>query len=565
MMVMGLSLAAVAIAGQPAGSQAVLGTNALDYVPGEVLVRFSPEVDAAQMASFEADQALSTLECISTLQLCRMKITDGSSLADAVMRAAGDTRVVYSEPNYIDHTDEMSRGQSLTLDAPLLEPNDTLYAQQWHYHLINLPEAWNRTTGNSAFVTAVVDTGARFDHPDLAGRLSANGYDFIGLDTDPTDPDNGHGSHTAGTIGAATNNSLGVAGVSWRGQILPIRTIGTGGGTHFQFSQGFHYAAGLLVAPDPVNPTPAKLINYSGGGGNSTTKRTAVADVNNAKVVMVASAGNDNRSFADAAYTSGYPARYSPDFPYVVAVGATDYGNGTPSRAPYSNYGPGINVVAPGGNTLVDSDGDGHVDGVLSTTWNFVSNTPVYEYWQGTSMAAPHVTGLASLLLGGGCPTSRIRSLLQSTATDIGAPGVDDVYGYGLINAKAALDAANPDLYVYSLKGYGKRSYTALQTGNVLFKWSVKNKGCFRSRSTGIKFWLSKDKKYQPGDLYLGKKSVPPLDGDAATTVQKTTFALRKKVDPESRWYIIGQVDAGKLVSETNEKNNMKVVQLTDK
>jgi serine protease len=308
-----------------------------------------------------------------------------------------------------------------------------MYGQQWHYPMINMPAAWDRTTGNSSLVIAVVDTGVRFDHPDLQNRLSPNGYDFIDNDNNPTDPNNGHGTHTSGTIGAATNNSVGVAGMTWSGTILPVRTLGTDGGTHFQFSQGFRYAAGLLSSPDPVNPTPAAAINYSGGGGDSTTKKDAVAAVNAANVVIVCSTGNNNGAV-------GFPAAYSLEYPYVIAVGATNYGNGSPTRAYYSNYGPSVNVVAPrGGDTTVDSDGDGNVDGVLSTAWNYGTNLPTYAYWMGTSMAAPHVTGLVALMLGQGYPADLVRTRLQDTATDLGSPGFDNEYGWGLINAELAL------------------------------------------------------------------------------------------------------------------------------
>jgi hypothetical protein len=562
--VLGLSLGTVAFADQPAGSWEGLVSSGRDHVPGEVLVRFNPGIDTTQ-ADFPIMSArLSTLECIHTIRLCRMRVTDGSPVEEIASSALQDPRVAHAEPNFIDHPLGIP-GPVLTLDGPSREATDPLYSQQWHYRLINLPEAWNKTTGKSSLVIAVVDTGVRFDHPDLGPRLSANGWDFVDNDNNPNDNDlayigRGHGTHVSGTIGAVTNNGLGVAGVTWKNPILPIRTLGTGGGTHFQFAQGFLYAAGLLVAPDPVNPTPARVINYSGGGDNSTTKQQAVAAVNAAGVVMVVAAGNNGESGG----AIDYPGAYSADYPMVICVGATNYGNGHPKRAPYSSFGPTLNVMAPGGNTAEDSDHDGNPDGVLSTAWNFGTSSPNYQFWQGTSMATPHVTGVAALLLGRGCPASTIRPLLQRTATDLGSPGFDNKYGYGLINAEAAVDLAGRDLYIRSLVGLGATSRTELANGNVVFKWRVKNKGCATAKATTIKFWLSSDTKSGADDIYLGAKSVPSLKGDSSTTLNQVSFTLKTKVDANQRWYVIGKVDPKNVVSEINEANNQKAGRLTD-
>lgn len=411
------------------GSSAQTGAQD-EYVSGEVLVRFPPGFSSAAVASFAAEYNLESLDRIATINLYRMKIPAGSDEFELSAQLSKDTRVVYAEPNFINHI----TGETLT-------PNDTLYSRQWHYRLIHMPDAWDKTTGSSSLIIAVVDTGARFDHPDVGSRFSTNGYDFVDGDHDPTDTGNGHGTHVAGTIGAITNNSLGVAGMTWAGTLLPVRVFNaSGSGTDFQVCQGFLYAAGLLTAPDPVNPTPAQVINYSGGGSASQTKLQAMAAVNAAGVVMACAAGNDNGPIK-------YPAGYSTLYPMLICVGATDYGNGSPTRAYYSNYGAAMNVVAPGGDTRVDSDGDGYPDGVLSSTWDFTSNTPTYEYWMGTSMATPHVAGLAALMLAKGIPAGWVRAVMQNTATDLGAAGFDNYYGYGLINAAAALDA-KPGLFI---------------------------------------------------------------------------------------------------------------------
>jgi serine protease len=556
--------AAAAFAAQAIGALKLLGSSGSEHVPGEVLVRFHPDTDTTRADHLIMPASLSNLECIHTLKLCRMGITDGSSVEEMASAVRLHPRVAHAEPNYIDRPLGVP-GPEVAFDAPLLEVSDPNYSQQWHYRLIHLPEAWNRTTGTSSLVIAQVDTGARFDHPDLGPRLSGNGWDFITNDANPTDPGGhpaaGHGTHVAGTLGAVTNNGRGVAGVTWKNPILQVRTLfDDQTSTHFAFAQGFLYAAGLLKAPDPVNPTPAKIINYSAGGSDSLIKRDAVARVNAAGVIMVVAAGN-NGDFNGAI---DYPGAYSRDFPMVICVGATNYGNGHPTRAYYSSTGPALNVVAPGGDTSEDSDNDGHVDGVLSTTWKFGSNSATYQFWQGTSMATPHVTGVAALLLGRGCPASRIRPILQNSATDLGPPGFDNRYGYGLIDAEAALNKASRDLSVCSLAGFGATSRRELANDRALFKWRVKNNGCASTAKSSIRFWLSSDYQLGVDDIYLGVKTVPKLTGATATEFMQVSFALKTKVDPNQRWYVIARVNSEGTMSESRKKNNQRVCRLTD-
>jgi len=406
------------------------------YVPGEVLVKFREGVDSVQADTWAADHSCAVEDVIHTIGLYRMKILDRRAVWDVAMDLGADPQVEYVEPNFIDYpTGTRGRDSAAPQDVPEALPSDPQYSDQWHYPLIHMPDAWNVTVGSNEVIVAVVDSGVRFDHPDLAGRLSGNGYDFIDNDSDPTDPGSGsplysHGTHVSGTIGAVTNNALGVTGMTWTGTLLPIRGVGT----HFQMAQAFRYAAGLLTAPDPVNPTPAQVINYSAGGTASQTKEDGVADVNAAGVIMCCAAGNGSCSAVD------FPAAYSTSYPMVIAVGATDYNYpNLPTRATYSDCGPEINVVAPGGQTSEDSDGDGNPDGVLSTAWDYSSSTPTYEFWQGTSMATPHVTGLVALMLARGIDAANVRNILQNTAIDLGTPGFDNEYGWGLINASEAL------------------------------------------------------------------------------------------------------------------------------
>ncbi|MCC6767121.1 MAG: S8 family serine peptidase [Deltaproteobacteria bacterium] len=325
-------------------------------------------------------------------------------------------------------------------------PRDPLYPRQWHYPAIGLPRAWDVTIGSAGTVVAVVDTGIRSDHPDLAGRL-VPGFDFIsnperandgdGLDPDPFDPgdrpdhsDGGtfHGTHVAGTIAAATDGTRGVAGATWRTSIMPLRVLGIGGGSLFDVAQAVRFAAGLPNASGAVPPVPARVINLSLTTSNDDpVLRDAVDAATAAGALVVAAAGNTGREGALA------PASY----PNVLSIAATDR-LGAPAR--YSSFGAGVDLAAPGGDTRRDRDADGFVDGILSTRLPGIED---YGLLQGTSMASAHLSGVAALLLGvpGGASAERLRDILLATADDRGAPGRDDHYGAGIVDAARAVRA----------------------------------------------------------------------------------------------------------------------------
>jgi subtilisin family serine protease len=256
--------------------------------------------------------------------------------------------------------------------------------------------------------------------PDLGDTLFVGGYDFINNDSHSND-DDGHGTHVTGTIAQSTNNGKGVAGIAFNTTIMPVKVLdATGSGTYQQVADGIYYAV----------DNGAKIINMSlGGSSPAQSLEDAVAYAYNNGVTVVAACGNSNTASCD------YPAAYDS---YVIAVGATEY-DGT--RAPYSSYGTGLDLVAPGGNTGTDLNNDGYADGVLQQTF---SDTPVdWSYWffQGTSMATPHVTGVAALLMSTGVTgPDAVREALQNSTTDLGAPGWDQEYGWGLLNAYAALN-----------------------------------------------------------------------------------------------------------------------------
>jgi serine protease len=311
-----------------------------------------------------------------------------------------------------------------------MTPNDPYFSYQWHfdnptYGGIRLKEAWDIANGQGVTVS-VVDSGIR-KGSDLQNTCFVNVWDFVGNDGDPTD-ENGHGTHVAGTIAQSTNNNLGVAGVAYKSCLMAVRVLDTSGaGTYANVAAGIRWAA----------DNGAKVINLSlGGEAESQTLRDAVAYAYQKGVTVVAACGNDNKP------NCLYPAAYDD---YVIAVGATQYDE---TKAPYSNYGPSLDLVAPGGNTSVDQNNDGYGDGVLQQTFKKSGLTISwgYYFYQGTSMAAPHVSGVAALLISAGKANTpnQVRNILQQTAEDKGTPGRDDVYGWGLVNAAAALGIVSP-------------------------------------------------------------------------------------------------------------------------
>ncbi|WP_323123406.1 S8 family peptidase [Burkholderia alba] len=350
-----------------------------------------------------------------------------------------------------------------------LTPNDTRYSEQWGYFNpvggANLPQAWDVTTGSDKVVVAVVDTGYR-PHADLAANLLP-GYDFItdvdgandggGRDADASDPgdwltqqevddpngpfyrcnvdQNGntypsdsswHGTHVAGTVGAVTNNGDGVAGISWKGKILPVRVLGKCGGTLSDIADGMRWAAGLSVPGAPANPYPAKVLNFSLGGRASTCSRTyqnAINEVTAKGAAVVVAAGNNGASVANT-----QPANCQG----VITVGATD-SNG--KRASFSNYGAAVKISAPG-------------VGILSTL-NAGKKSPgqdSYASYNGTSMATPHVAGTVALMfaVNPALTPAQVLQKLQATARRFpsGSGCTTSTCGAGLLDAGAAVSSA---------------------------------------------------------------------------------------------------------------------------
>lgn len=411
--------------------------------------RANPQHLAALLADVSQAQGVG-LQYLHPLATGAYVVETGDALAGpaatALMRAfAGRAEVEYIEPD--------------ALMRPMYTPNDPYYSSQWHYHEatagMNLPAAWDVASG-AGVVVAVLDTG-QTNHSDLLANFVA-GYDFIwdpfvsrdgdGRDSNPQDEgdwnpvmsecyggspittSSWHGTHVAGTIAALTNNGIGVAGVAFNAMVQHVRVLGRCGGYLSDIADAIVWASGGQVAGIADNDTPARVINMSLGGGGacgSTYQNAINAAVANGTAVVV-SAGNSN---SDA--SGSRPANCNN----VITVAASDrQGN----RAFYSNYGPMVEITAPGGETSTRSNG-------IRSTLNDGSTdqgSDSYAYYQGTSMAAPHITGLAALVysVDPSLSPAEVSQLIMDNARPL-AGSCSGGCGAGLADAAATLQAVN--------------------------------------------------------------------------------------------------------------------------
>jgi len=389
------------------------------WAPGEIIVKFKRGLSEDVINQINQRHGTSVLSISKRGQFMRLVIPRNRSVEDMVSIYSRNPNVEYAEPNFIA--------------SALMTPNDPYYSYQWHldnsvYGGIHMESAWDIQTGNPDVVVAVVDTGVAYESfrnfqqaPDLANTSFIAGYDFVNNDTHPND-DEGHGTHVAGTVAQSTNNNIGVAGVAFNVSIMPLKVLdATGSGTYSDVADGIYFAA----------DNGAAVINLSlGGTSPSTTLENAVAYAYNKGVTIVCAAGNEYQKGNSPLYPAAYDA-------YCIAVGATRFDE---TRAYYSNTGTYLDIAAPGGDLNVDQNNDGYGDGVLQQT--FGNNPKDFGYWfyQGTSMASPHVAGVAALLISDGVTgPDNIRAALQETAEDKGTTGRDDTYGWGLVDAHAAL------------------------------------------------------------------------------------------------------------------------------
>lgn len=416
--------------GQNVSSISVVAEGSL-VVPGEILVKFKHGIPEKAIEAINKQHSASVID-VSPLGFMRLSIPKGRSVEQMVQTYSMNPNVEYAEPNAICRA--------------VMTPNDPFYSFQWHldndeYGGINIEDAWDISTGEGV-VVAVLDTGVAYEDydadndgsldykllDDLEETTFVEGWDFVNLDSHPND-DHWHGTHVTGTIAQSTNNSFGAAGVAFGASIMPIKVLNaSGSGSASQLVNGILYAAnhGAKV----INMSLAFPWYYAILFPNQLESvHSAIQYAYNQGVTIVAAAGNDG------ANSVAYPAAFEE----CIAVGATQYNE---MLAPYSNWGVELDLTAPGGNLDLNQNGDTLKDGVLQRTidpWN----GPLYFSTilaEGTSMASPHVAGVAALVIALGVTgPDNVRQVLQSTGEDHGGGGWDVVYGWGIVDAYAAV------------------------------------------------------------------------------------------------------------------------------
>ena len=394
------------------------------WAPGEILVKFKKGVaDQAQAARLRSFGALNVSHSF-TRRFAVVQVPEGT-VAAKVTQLLKDPAVERATPNYVMHL--------------YATPNDPYYKEQWNLPLINMESAWDISTGAGVTV-AVVDTGVNTSfhfNADGFGNRLLKGYNAILNIPGSSFDQNHHGTHVAGTIGQETNNGIGVAGVAYGATILPVKVFMRSPETYLNW---------IIDGIDWAAQNKADIINLSLGGPRrdpdtgqeydySLLKEAIDDAVNSHGVTIIAASGNQGIGEV------GYPAA----FDNVIAVGAVDYNK---NRTFYSNYGTELALVAPGGVTSQDPDGYGLKNGGIyqetfleNLGFRFFAFGSGYYFLSGTSMASPHVAGVAALIKAKH-PTwgpQQIRDALINTAEDLGAPGKDNEYGYGLVDAFAAL------------------------------------------------------------------------------------------------------------------------------
>jgi serine protease len=540
-----------------------LGSLTAAYSANQVVVKYRR---LAKIHATEKNHDVRSEKKLLLERLVLLNVTEGK-VKDVIEALRNDPDVEYVEPNYI-------RTVSFI-------PNDPYYIYQWHFTAIQMNQAWDISTGQGVTV-AVIDTGVAYEDylgfrqaPDLSGTTFVSGWDFVNNDAHPND-DYGHGTHVCGTIAQSTNNGIGVAGVAFNARIMPIKVLDQqGNGWDSDVANGITWA---------VN-NGAKIISLSLGGPDySQTLEDAVNYAYAHGVTVVASSGNDNSG------SVGYPAAYVN----AIAVGAVRYDQ---TRAYYSNYGTALDFVAPGGDVRVDQNGDGYADGVLQQTfcnpeWDStgcsVTDPTDFHYYflQGTSMAAPHVSGLAALLYAAGYTTpDQIRQRMINGAKDLGSPGWDQYYGHGLIqcyntfgpragvsqpyvlgfkvSGQVYSDSAVGDYY-YSSTGWSPTdaSFTVdLGAGESLFLigtaqvWND-------YPSIGSSIGITRGGTLVSGDMFAAGATITSRELASAIAVDTPgagtwTYALAAKTDPGGKVWISQPYILGFIVSNVHSSSVM--------
>jgi hypothetical protein len=412
----------------PAAQDAALGEKegergAMKFKAGEIIVKFREGISQASIQPLLLAEDVSILDGIGNLGLMLLSVPKGREL-EKIEELKHDPIVEYAEPNYIFKiADAIVTGPHYNPRAPDVIPDDPYYLGQWNLPKIEAPAAWDTTTGSDRIIIAFVDSGVDLEHPELKDKIWTNpdeipgngidddgngkkddvhGWDWVNWDDEPLD-DYGHGTFVTSIAMAETNNGLGMAGVSWGAEIMPIKVMDDQG-----FSYHWHTADGITYAAD----SGAKIINLSWWlipGIDPQPVQTAVNYAYSKGALVVAAAGDT--------FDSSY--RYPAALDHVVSVAATNRDDGHPD---FSTYNDKVDIAAPGVDIL----------GLYQDTYGRYSSTP---------MAASHVSGLAALVwsVNPTLTSDEVESIIESTAADLGEPGRDDKFGHGRIDASAAV------------------------------------------------------------------------------------------------------------------------------
>jgi serine protease len=423
------------------------GAGAADYVPGEVIVKYADEADRSVRAEVQDETGTGRPERLPGSSR-KLEILDGETVGETVSELRSDPSVAYAVPNYIARASAFFPNDP----GPDGQPGDWTRIQ-WNFFgpaSVNAPDAWELAAaagapGGRGATMALLDTGVAYETrgrfrraPDLARRSFVQGYDFVANDRHPNDL-NGHGTHVAGTIAQRTDNLLGLTGLAYGVKIMPLRVLDSEGeGDAAGISRAIRYAARRKV--DVINLS----LEFDGSVTASHIPDIvrALRYAHRKRAVITGAAGNQ------AEPAVAYPARAV----HVISVGATTENR---CQAEYSNAGRGLDISGPGGGfDAPNADnpgeaencrpGEGGRDIIQMTFTRGLRRFGYPSGYEGTSMASPHVAGIAAMVIATGRlgpnPTpAAVEEHLKQTAQDLGPPGYDTRYGAGLVDAAAAL------------------------------------------------------------------------------------------------------------------------------